>query len=437
MQKLAKKHFIILFSFLTFILMSTWATLTPKWADDLCFSRKSFHEIIKSSCDDYLYWNGRFFGQTLSKIFSNIPSIIYGLIIGFTFTLLSLLILKLSESKNNTLKNNNIRYFFILLSLFLFTPNFSQVFLWRSGTGNYLALSTITLLFLVMFLTNNPSLKNKSWLIIPSCILGFVAGLSNENTPGGILIIIIFYLAIGKIKINYQKMLPIFFMVVGYIILLVSPGSRLRSLTHSDFMKMNIFKKIYTNLPITNNFMMSQLYWISIIFIVLCITNIVIVKNKAYITALAYFVAGLAVIYVLNVSPEGSGEGRACFGGFVLMVIACSKLIDFDYNDKYLLSLQSIILTIMTILTFINLTNGIIDSHKTNSAINSRNELIKQNKNHSDMEIKKLPYYGKGKYSITYGLSDLRTDPNYFVNTGYENEFHINKVVLKNNSLNK
>lgn len=427
------KYFVAISSLLTFILMTIWASLTPLWADDLSFKNFSFKEIITSSYSDYLYWNGRFFGQTFFKIFVNIPPIIYGIIIGLCFTLLTLLMLQLSKSKFDNRKNINFKYLFILLAVFLFTPSFSQVYLWRAGTGNYLITTTISLLFLATLLYNKiPGSKIKRYLFFAAtCLLGFISGFSNENTPGGILILIIFFILTEKIKVTYFKIIPIVFMAIGYAALLFSPGSKLRALTHPDFMQMNILKKVYTNLPITNNFMINQLFWIMLIFIILCVTNMIIINNKLFVQSLTFFICGLAVIYVLNLSPEGAGEGRAAFGGFILLVIACSTLISLNFNDKYLKSLQIIILVIMSIVTFINLTNGMIDSFKTNSSINQRNNFIKNNLNHTNLNIPPLSHYGESKYSINNCLSDISRDSNFFVNQGYEHAFRFKKVVLK------
>ncbi len=79
------------------------------------------------------------------------------------------------------------------------TPTFGQVFLWTSGSGNYLWTLTANLVFVWLFINiDKVKIINKTILYILMIPLAIVSGWSNENTGGGVILLLI-----GMYLLNY------------------------------------------------------------------------------------------------------------------------------------------------------------------------------------------------------------------------------------------
>ena len=138
---------IVIFSFMSF-----WNYITPLWNDGEGWTRMSFAAIIKSCAEDYMNSNGRFLGQFFAKTIVNITLPLESIINAIAFTVMTLLIFRIARLSNVYGINNEftklLLYIFILLNIFLLTPGFSQVYLWRPGVGNYLWLIVVDLIFI-------------------------------------------------------------------------------------------------------------------------------------------------------------------------------------------------------------------------------------------------------------------------------------------------
>lgn len=415
--------------FFVFLVMGVWSYLSPLWGDDYGMQRMNFTKIINACKNDYFSWNGRFFGQFFFRILVNINPLFYGLFNGLMFFLLTYLIFIISKKESDMFKNAIFRYLLIVTFLFLFTPSFAQVYLWRAGSGNYLWTTTIIIIFMYLMI-NNISFKNdliNLFAFILTCILGFVSGLSNENTPGGMIIILFFYFCYKNI--NKEKIIPFVFSIIGYLILLLSPGSKIRLETHFDFSRMSLLKKIFVNLPLTNDFFIYQLSIIILIFIFLFVYSFIFERYSVCLDSFIWFFSGVLVLYALDFSPEGAGLGRSSFGGFIFMLIGIFKLITFD-ESKISKFINLVLIYTLISFTFFNFINGFIDSIKSYNAINNQNSEIiyKRNKNDNFIKVKKLQYIGKTKYSFVDGNA-LSDRPDWWANKCYSYGFNVKNIV--------
>lgn len=147
--------------------------------------------------------------------------------------------------------------------VFLFTPSFGSVFLWRAGVGNYLAMAVMELLFLLLIY--HP-VSNKVLNYILVIILGFIAGWGNENTSGAVILICILLLAKAYIqnhKIPLVPLLGTLSAISGFVFLLFSPGSQIRlKVSVSGYSQLSIFAKLRRGIAMfidyfTNTFALS------------------------------------------------------------------------------------------------------------------------------------------------------------------------------------
>lgn len=430
MKKYLYRYLQYILMALTFILMTFWNYITPLWNDDEDWTRMSLSSILKSSIYDYFHSNGRIFGQVISKLLVNIPLPIEALLNAGVFCFVAFLILKLTVKKGENELAVLLKYIFILLSIFLLTPCFSQIYLWRPGSGNYLWPMMIDLLFINAFLADRRGPVFFGLLIV----LGFITGTTNENTVGGIVIVCVYYLLakkVAKIKIG-----PVISLLIGYAVLLLSPGDALRAQENNpSFLKLSLFGKIETNLVPINNFIVDNLLYEILIFVVLLSFSLFVKQNKEnVIESLVWFVAGILVWYVLTLSPGTPNEPQTYYGGFVLTMVANAKLFTLARNsDTTTKQICTTILIAMTFFTFVNVSNGFIDAWKTDRAIEQRNaEIIrKKNKGIKRIAVAPLSYYGRSKYAMFFWQFDLSTNPKIWQNQAVAHRFKIKEVYLK------
>lgn len=415
---------------LTFSISSFWSYLSPLWADDYSVERMGFFKIIDECVKDYFRWNGRFFGQFFFKMLVNINPVAFGILNGLMFFMLTYFIFIFSKNKYENYKNLLIRYIFIITILFLFTPSFAQVYLWRSVAGNYLWTTTIILLFMYLMIENLKITKkrNNFIFIFFLSILGFISGLSNENTAGGMIVILAIYLL--QNRINKIKLIPLFFSIVGYLLLLLSPGSKIRYNSHADFANYSILKKLSLNIPVTNDFIISQLSLILVIFLILFSYNYILVK-KINVDSIVWFISGILVFYALDFSPEGAGLGRASFGGFIFITIGISKLLILGNSEKIIRFINTLLLCLLIIFSVINFSSGFIDSIKSYQSVNEQNfKIVQQSKRNDIVRIDGLEYIGKTKYSFA-DENLLSSDPNGWANICYKEGFKVKEIILE------
>lgn len=413
---------------LVFLFMVYWNYITPLWNDDEGWTGASFGQIVNSSVQDYFNQNGRFIGQVIARSLANLPLLLEAVLNAGVFCTVSFLILRLAAKQKNNL-TRLLTYIFILLLIFLQTPGFSQIYLWRPGAGNYLWLMLIDLLFMSMFLTK----KHDVPFLVLLTLVGFITGTTNENTIGGVIIICLCYLFLKKV--DKTRIYPIISLVIGYIVLLKSPGDTLRAhIDNPNFFKLSLVAKVGKNLVPINNFVIDNLAFEIVIFIVLIGFNMFVVKNKQdVIEGLVWFIAGLLTWYVLVVSPGMPSEPQTYYGGFVLTLIANAKLFAASINsEKIMNQVCAVGLLTLCFFTFINLSNGFIDAWKTDRAIGQRNaEILKQKREgHSSIKVKPLTYYGKSRYAMFFWQFDITNNPENWTNKSVAHRYGVKEVYL-------
>lgn len=217
--------------------------------------------------------------------------------------------------------------------------------------------------------------------------------------------------------------------------LILSPGDRLRAqLTNPEFMRLSIFEKVMINLPQINEFIIHNLVYEIILFLLLFGFRIFSGNNKReLLEPLVWFVAGLLVWYVLVISPGSPSEPQTYFGGFILIVVANAKLFIISYkNDTIINQVCMVVLLGLIFFTFVNVSNGFIDAWKTDNAISKRNaEIIREkHKGIYNVKVAPLEYYGKSKYSMFFWQFDISNDPNAWPNMAASHHHKIKSIVL-------
>lgn len=423
------KAFLLIYLILIFIFMSLWSYKTPLVTDDLFFSN---NHIIGPSINDYFESNGRIFGQMFTRIILSKGILFSSICTGLAFTVLLLIIFKITNSyKNNSLYIERI--ILITVSIFLFVPSFASIFIWRAGVGNYLITAILELLFIMVVINS----KNNNLYVILAIALGFCAGLGNENTSGGILLICILFLIKSHIqnkKISPKLLIGTLSLIVGYVILMLSPGSRKRAeLNDYAYLHQNLVKRLIEGLGKQATYLNME-FW-PIVFLAFIISVIVVSvifwkKNPLFWDGLIFIAGGIASGIVLIASPEGMDVGRPYFGPTILLLIGIMLLIPLKINDKYIKAFYISGILIFALICSFNLIIGIQNARSFNNQLSMRYSHIKRSKN----EVVKLEPIERdnvyNKYSLSSIYWEVTNNDSAFPNNQYY-EYFRKKVILK------
>ncbi len=160
----------------------------------------SFSDIIKSMYNHYFMWGGRITAHTLVQFFLMFDKQFFNIINSIAFVGLAVLV----YLHSNVSKKINIPLLIgIIFSLWFFIPQFGLTVLWVSGAGNYLWCTIIILLFLLpyrKYLENEHSFKDNTLNFILMIIIGILAGWTNENTGGAMILLTMLFIAYYKFE---------------------------------------------------------------------------------------------------------------------------------------------------------------------------------------------------------------------------------------------
>lgn len=238
------KIVIFLFSFLILLYF-----LTPISGDDYSCYISSYGNIlsaINTAKEMYFTWEGRFIGRILILIlvyYKSIFNILTPLLICLLFISTVLLMGKV--------KNKGIYFLIIIGLLLLNTEMFSQVYTWVAGSVTYLYPSVICIVyFIYIYLTRNNDYKKYHYVIFfIVSIIGtmFVENVGCSLVIGNVLITIYYYLR--KDKKKFFMFLSCFILSsVSLSVMLLSPGSAIRSAGYTEFNDLHVYEKVYQNL---------------------------------------------------------------------------------------------------------------------------------------------------------------------------------------------
>lgn len=442
---------IIGLSILTFIIN----LFTPLVDDDLYLPKNiNLNYLIKSATNDYFGWNGRVVGQSIWRLLVAGNGFVSSVLISFSTVLLIILMTKFSSNKINP------RSFLQIVILFiLFVPVIGQTLFWRAGVGNYLFTTLLTFIFLNRFINwfrlsshsaQSTSIHTEKILMFLKSVLfilvSILAGWSNENTSGGVLLLVCLYMLLGKFKLGLRlqkwQFYSIFFYIMGYIGLLIAPGNALRTKATmpATWFTEPLYSRFITGVvAVTKSLLIHySLLLIAIIVLFIILLFIYKVRLNKLMEPIAWAFSGFATIYVLSFSPMGQDGGRSFFGGILMSIICLNMLFEKVYvivSDGQNTKLLHRGLKLLAIIAAAYACIGIVDSVKTNSALLTRysylDNLTTKQRNNEIIKVKKLNYYPKTKFSVTYGLSDLGNNPKGFPNLGYNYFWDLKKGIVE------
>lgn len=457
---MSKKYIYISFTLLAllFIYFYSINRMEPLFADDFAYSFifgtnikvTNLFDIFNSLHIHYFTWGGRlvahFFGQT----FLLLGKPIFNIFNAIMFTSLIVLIIYFVRLRKMD-RFNDIQALFVVLILCWFgLPNFGETSIWLIGSVNYLWTTVFILLFLLPYrylIIQKLLLKDTYLNCIGIALIGFLAGMTNENTGSiNCMLVVIFYLYLRWFK--FVKLPKWFYtgsigVFLGFIVMIIAPGNQKRS--EAINYHAPLFQRLqdyYHNLEAV---LIDQKYLLFILFI-LFIGNILLFifkssnfKKDNFYMGILFTFSGFMTFFIMIASPIF--PVRASYGGAVFLVISCLFLIEnLNYTSK-IFKVNSIIIFIFTIAMLISMKDTFKGYIQLNQENLNRISIVNENKNKNDYDII-LPLFTDGdRYVFVRDIEDPQFAYYFKKYYGLNNVIAEDEVVLNTleskNILNK
>lgn len=314
--------------------------ITGLYTDDYWYSTnlvtgeplRNFADIIESQVWHYYNWGGRSIAHALLQLSLMGGTLFINLCNTFCHILIAFLIIEVSGVRRSPW------YFLFAYSfVYLFNPNLIQTCQWQAGVANYLYMTDIILIFMLLYLTGlRKTAKEEKIKLILSVImsvamipLGICAGWSNENMgPGSALFAI---LCIGFSLYKYRKVS--IYMIIGAItsafgavMVVIAPGNYARSGYITDMAEASLMEKITNRLVSVTGGFYSYLITVMVILLILMTIYHTVLKLKFDASITIVLLTALATVGAMILSPYY--PDRVAFGSFILLLCVIVFYID-------------------------------------------------------------------------------------------------------------
>ena len=366
--KLNKKKIFICSIIITFLVMLTLNNLTPLLADDYeyLYKTKSWMTILIDEYNQYMTWTGRSVVHIIARIFLLLPKGIFNVFNALAYTIVTYLVYRLTLQKQDE-KYNSFRFIIIQVLFWLFTPAFGEVFLWETGSANYLWGSLIILSFLYVYhreIIEEHVFTKTKLMIFLMFALGILAGWCNENTSGGALLIVLGYLGwqfYTKRKLSLWMFTGVAGNAIGLALMALAPGNKIRA-TYFARSTWSLPRKAMTGIITIFEQMKENLSLFLVILILLLVLYAYISQDKKRVyLSVVYFISGMATMLVLAISPAALDYGRSYYGAVLFLIIAFSmSLPNYKVNIRFS-PIYSVLYVILVCTFFMNVMVGVSD----------------------------------------------------------------------------
>ncbi len=312
-------------------------------------------------------WNVRI-GEQLSIVFGGLGKPIFN-ILNTLMTMYFLFLIELWSFKTErSFRRKIISISLSFVLIILFQPTIGEIFFWQTGSTNYLWGLCLLLTFLLplRYYYGYPQIDLIGKSIIKNvlfCLLGFFAGITNENTVGAFWIIYLSFIVLAIVK---KKRIPIWFystfltFSIGLLFMLRAPSTAIRISYYNEAFgidNLTIIDYLYRAFIIIAKFFYYGYAYVivtSFIFIMCLHLNKEIRKHKGFYDCIIMLLAiGLLSCGALILSPYV--ETRAFFLTHFLMLVCCvyylNALIENTSLKKWIIYFFVTVSCIFTLLT--------------------------------------------------------------------------------------
>lgn len=422
--------------FISFAAIYFYNLFTPYMSDDLLFDTSIYHsigDIFREEYKQYMNWNGRSVLQIILKIFMLVPKPVFDICNSLCYVTTMLLVYWNIKGKT---QYDVFLYMLINICVWVFCVDFDQTILWLAGACNYLWGVSIILGFITLYryyLQKGSFIKHKVAVGVLLFMGGLLAGWGNENTSGGMILIILlltakyFYENRRIEKVMYAGIAGNF---VGFAFLLLAPGNAVRgAIVKAEETYTGFAAYVSRGLKVLKAIDEYLLIYI----VVICLLGAYFYYSKKYslqdfIEVTIFAFSALATAAVLIMTPEPMP--RAYFGANIYMMIAALQMVQMiREDDTLLISLKTGgIIAASIAMVFVYVEEG-ANLVRIRREINIREAYILEEraKGESDLILPMLRSEFESKYSMAH-MCDISDDKSNWNNNIYRNAYGIDQM---------
>lgn len=430
----------IVFLGITFFYMLFLNTKTPLIADDYVYTFMfgtsipviAITDIIQSQLTYYATWGGRIVAESLTQLFVFWGKSVFNIANSVCYIVFILSIYFNAVGR----KIKPMLLLAVIVITWFFIPMFGQTVMWLTGSCNYLWCGTLVLMSVVPFRLyeekQTKALKS-IWFSIATVPLFFISGITNENTAGGMILIMILFCVLyykRGMKIPAFAFVGLFFSISGFLCMIFAPGNVLR--VDNESAVAEVTKIVGSNPIITRlSYFGYNLYDLMPLIIIAVVAFMLLYKCKEkqslYIFGIFSFAAAASLIVML-VPPKF--PPRAMFGLVAFIIIAIIYAIDqFKISQRMI---KKFVVTPSIIIVFyyiMSLGYVGIDSIMVMKQYEVRVAIIEDHKDEKYIELPKIEPLTS--HNGLYGLRDVQLDPNHWVNRALADFYGVENIILK------
>jgi len=442
-KNIATKNRVILFGailIITFGYMLFLNMKTPLIADDYVYTFifgtttpvTSVGDIIKSQWSYYMTWGGRVVAESLTQLFMFWGKDVFNVVNSLCYIVFILAIYFNAVGR----KIRPGMLLLVTILVWFFMPMFGQTVMWITGSCNYLWCGTLILLAILPFRLyeerQSKILKGIGFAIamIP---LFFLSGITNENTAGGMILSMLLFCLVynkRKIKIPFFAYTGIFVSICGFLGMIFAPGNGLR--VNNESAVAEVTALVGSNPVITRlSYFANNLYALMPLIIIAAIAFVLLYSAKGKKGTLMYWIfviAAAASMLVMLAPPKF--PPRAMFGLVSFIIIAVVYAL--DQIEIFRKGLKGFfMLPVYFILLYYTMSLGVVafDAITVMGQFETRVIIIQEHKDENYIGVPGI--VPLTSHNGMYGLRDVQTDPNHWVNRALANYYGVSNIILK------
>lgn len=331
--------------------------LTPLISDDITYLYiygetariSSLSDIIQSQINHYYMWGGRSVVHFIAQILLLLPSYVADILNTVMYMLYIYLIYWHVKGKGA----NRISLFILInLAVWFLQPVYGDTILWITGSANYLWGTAFILLFLLPYRLYEGKRIGMFKNILASIgilLWGLIAGWTNENTAGAMILITIlffFYYRSKGWKIPLWGISGLVGSLVGFAVMILAPGNFERAGEASSLSLYIVAYRLF-NCTLTFFYYAGPAILaggIMLVFYSHFAQKREDIRDNLKLTFI-YYIASAAAVYAMLLSP--TFPRRALFGVVTYLIIGMGMLYyNLGSKDAFIRQMRIVILTV-------------------------------------------------------------------------------------------
>lgn len=303
--------------------------LTPIISDDYTYlfiwgelaRVQSLSDVVQSQINHYFAWGGRSVVHFIAQVLLLLPSALADVLNSLVFSIYAFLVYLHIKGRG---EGSISLYVLVNLAIWCFQPVIGDTVLWLTGAANYLWGTVIILLFLLPFRFYDGNKAGVASMIVASLVmllLGVIAGWTNENTAGAMILLAFFFIIRYKSKgceIPVWSFAGLLGAVAGYCFMILAPGNYERG---GDAASLSLFILAFrfVNWTLTFIYNCAPLVMLALILFIVHNHFHKECKNEGVKLGLIYVLGAIAAVYAMLFAP--SFPRRALFGVVTFLII--------------------------------------------------------------------------------------------------------------------